>query len=223
MYATRYAPADKGRPLRMGAAVAINGGILAALLFAAPDIVGPKDDSGPIIIEHIPLPPDPPLVKPEPKAKTEPRDTLIVVPETPIRTEAQPPMETTPVAPQRPYDPGPPTAGTGTGDGGTVERVAPPPALIGASLDPRYADRLQPPYPAGEIRAKREGLVVVRVRIGTDGRVKAVEQVSAVSDALFDATRRQALGKWRFKPATRGGVAEESWKTMTVRFELKDL
>ncbi|RYE01614.1 MAG: TonB family protein, partial [Sphingomonadales bacterium] len=64
--------------------------------------------------------------------------------------------------------------------------------------------------------------VSVRVLIGTDGRVKAVEQVSATSTAFFEATKRQALGKWRFKPATRGGVPQESWKTMSVRFELKN-
>lgn len=32
----------------------------------------------------------------------------------------------------------------------------------------------------------------------------------------------RALAKWRFKPATRGGVAEESWKPMTVRFEIRN-
>jgi protein TonB len=36
------------------------------------------------------------------------------------------------------------------------------------------------------------------------------------------ATRRQALAKWRFKPATLDGVAVESWKEMTVRFVMPD-
>ena len=34
------------------------------------------------------------------------------------------------------------------------------------------------------------------------------------------ASIAHALAKWRFKPATRGGVPEESWKIMTVRFTL---
>jgi periplasmic protein TonB len=50
--------------------------------------------------------------------------------------------------------------------------------------------------------------------------VKAVERVTAASDGLFEATRRQALSRWRFRPATRDGAAVESWKAMTVRFEL---
>jgi protein TonB len=60
------------------------------------------------------------------------------------------------------------------------------------------------------------------VLIGVDGRVKAAQSVSATSAAFFEATRRQALSKWRFKPATRGGIPEESWKTLSVRFLIKD-
>ncbi|WP_260581590.1 energy transducer TonB [Sphingopyxis sp. PET50] len=62
----------------------------------------------------------------------------------------------------------------------------------------------------------------VRVLIGTDGRVKQVELVSTDSPGFFEATKRRALAKWRFKPATRGGVPEESWKEMTVRFEIRN-
>jgi len=62
--------------------------------------------------------------------------------------------------------------------------------------------------------------VVVRVLVGTDGRVKAIERVSATSDAFFAATRRQALSQWRFRPATRDGVGVESWYRMSVTFVL---
>jgi protein TonB len=58
------------------------------------------------------------------------------------------------------------------------------------------------------------------VLIGIDGRVKAVEQVRATSPAFFEATKRHAIRNWRFKPATRGGTPQESWKVMNVRFEL---
>lgn len=56
--------------------------------------------------------------------------------------------------------------------------------------------------------------------VGADGRVKAVERVSATSDAFFTATRRQALSQWRFRPATRDGAAIESWYRMSVTFVL---
>lgn len=105
----------------------------------------------------------------------------------------------------------------------TVEPAKPVAALVGATRDPRFVRDFQPDYPPSELREQRDGLVTVRVRIGADGRVKAVESLSATSPAFFEATRRQALGRWRFKPATRGGVAEESWQTLTVRFELGSL
>ncbi|MBK6412313.1 energy transducer TonB [Sphingopyxis sp.] len=113
----------------------------------------------------------------------------------------------------RPLDPGPPA------------RPADPPLpkLVFAELDPRYAGAFQPDYPASEQRREIEGVAKVRVLIGTDGRVKAVELVSTDSPGFFAETKRRALAKWRFTPATRGGVAEESWKTMTVRFEIRSV
>lgn len=109
-------------------------------------------------------------------------------------------------------------------DPGPAARPADPPPqpkLVFAELDPRYAGAFQPDYPASEQRREIEGVAKVRVLIGADGRVKAVELVSTDSPGFFAETKRRALAKWRFTPATRGGVAEESWKTMTVRFEIK--
>jgi protein TonB len=66
------------------------------------------------------------------------------------------------------------------------------------------------------------GKVTVRVLIGTDGRVKQVEPVTATSDAFFRATRDQALRRWRFRPGTRDGVPQEAWRTMSVTFVMAD-
>ena len=78
----------------------------------------------------------------------------------------------------------------------------------------------QPPYPPAEIRRGTEGNVTARVLIGPDGRVKAIDIVKSPSDGLSEATRKQALTRWRFKPATRDGVPVEGWKTMTLRFQI---
>jgi protein TonB len=96
------------------------------------------------------------------------------------------------------------------------------PVMVDAFIDPRYQNLLQPPYPPEEQRAGNSGRVVLRVLVGTDGRVKQVEKVSAASDAFFAAAQRQALGKWRFKPATQDGVPIEQWKTMSLRFVLNE-
>ncbi len=99
----------------------------------------------------------------------------------------------------------------------------PEPVRVAAEIDPRYRSSLQPPYPASEQRNEREGSVRLRVTIGTDGRVKAAEQLSATSDAFWETTRAQALRHWRFRPATVDGQPVESQKVMTVTFRLSDL
>jgi protein TonB len=86
---------------------------------------------------------------------------------------------------------------------------------------PRRSNPLTRPA-SGERRAEREGRVTVRVLIGEDGRVKQVELVSAASEAFFAATREQALAKWRFTPATKDGIPQEAWRTMSVSFVLND-
>lgn len=99
-------------------------------------------------------------------------------------------------------------------------RPAPAPVRVAAEFDPRYAGDLQPPYPAVEQRQEREGSVRVQVTIGANGGVLAVQRVSATSEAFWRATERQALSRWRFRPATVDGRPVESRKTLTVHFRL---
>jgi protein TonB len=91
---------------------------------------------------------------------------------------------------------------------------------VDAQFDPRFASALQPPYPLIEQRKEREGQVRVRVTIGPDGRVAAVQKVSATSDAFWRVTQRQALSRWRFKPATVDGSPVQSSKVLSVFFKL---
>jgi protein TonB len=98
----------------------------------------------------------------------------------------------------------------------------PPPVRREAQLDPRYAGDLQPPYPPPELRAQRGGQVRIRLTIAANGRVSAVERLSATSDAFWRATERQALGRWRFRPATLDGRPVQGSKVMTVHFRIED-
>lgn len=159
-----------------------------------------------------PTPPDPqPEAKPQPERQQERVTT--------VETTLPPLAQDTIVVPQPPPYTHP--TGTGTGTAPPVDPPAPPPKLVLAELDGRYLSAFQPAYPASEQRREIEGSVRVRVLIGTDGRVKAVELVSSDSPGFFEETKRRALSRWRFTPATRGGVPEESWKVMTVRFQIR--
>ena len=93
---------------------------------------------------------------------------------------------------------------------------------VGAKPDPRALAFFQPDYPPSALRLEQEGTVILRVRVGTDGRIlEAIVLSSSGYDSLDRAAVMQALRKWRFTPATENGVAVESWVKAPVRFELK--
>ena len=218
MYANRYAGSRGFKPASLGASLLVNGAVVLGLIYAAPKIV--PTHAPRLTIHDIDLAPPPPPPEPQPHPHvartaavpqpTAPRPTVIVPNDTP-------PITLMPLQPPA----GPVDLGNAPGPAAQPS-PAPLPALIDATADPRYADDFQPAYPPEERRAGNAGRVVVRVLIGVDGRVKQVDKVSAASDAFFAATRDQALRKWRFRPATRGGVPVESWKTMGVTFRLQD-
>jgi len=195
----------------VGGAFLINGVMLAGFVMLKPDILPEKIWT---IMDTYDVRPDKPI-EIEPKPRDEPRkDSVVTAPQTPER-----PVTTTD-SDFFVRD----TGQTSFGDiPGPVVEPTPikiDPVFKTPRLDPRYAGALQPSYPPGAIRNNLEGVVTVKVLIGTDGRVKDVQAVRSDEQLFLEATRKQALGKWRFLPATRDGVAIESWREMTVRFVL---
>lgn len=224
MYADRSDRRFHINPTSMTVAIAINGGVLAALFLAAPEWVPGHVEPPALNTRNIPLPPEPVPIPPEPEPTASATPLLQPAPAPLPRPDAPLPVvdlpTVGPVFDIRPLPtPLPPIGPGGTGTG-TRPVETPAPVMIGVSVDPRFADRFQPAYPPSEQREGRDGQVVVRVLVGTDGRVKAIERVSATSDAFFVATRRHALSQWRFNPATRDGTAIESWYRMSVTFVL---
>jgi protein TonB len=225
MYANRYTDGygspKASRPFSMGAALLLNGGIVAGLMFGiAPKIV-PGILERPLETRNIPLPPDPPRPQPQEQKQVVERKTTQPLHQPPVNDVTPPTgpvLGTTPNPVIPTYDP---PGATGPGSAGvTVDPPVAPPVMVEASMDSRYAGAFQPDYPGPELRQEKEGVVRVRVLIGTDGRIKAVEQIASPTPGFFEATRRHALNKWRFKPATRDGIPVESWKTMSVRFRI---
>ncbi len=222
MYADRHAQPTRFNPGGLTAAVAINAALVAALMFAGPTISLSPTDDGPRIVT-VPIDPPPPPEPPEPQPKTvevaatRPSET-IVAPDPIVPTPSTSDLVTTTT-----ITPVPPTPIVGSDPGPIVIATpAPLPPLIGPQVDPRYANAFQPTYPPAERRANNDGRVTVRVLIGIDGRVKRIERVSATSDAFWQATQERALRAWRFKPATRGDVPVEAWRTMSLTFRMED-
>jgi protein TonB len=220
MYADRFDARRGIEPRSLALAIAINGAVVLAIATAQPDLVKKLIDP-PLTTYPVTQQPDPKPLRPirQPDPKPAPQHI------TPIKPIVTPPVTETIF--RVPVDPLPPV-GTdigsveGNGNGGAIDPPAKPSVLSATRIDQRFAGDLQPPYPPGERKMGREGRVTVRVLVGADGRVHDIQLVSATSDEFFDVTRRQALAKWRFRPATRDGVAVESWRRMSVSFRLED-
>lgn len=213
-----YNPGAGHRPLAATLAIGLPVALVIAVALS-PMIAEIAPKSTPIIgtlIEIEKLDPPPPDPQPTQRQAT---------PNPTSPTEVSDPVVPTPPLSDNSTDVGPkifdPVIPTGDVYVAPVDPPKPAPFVL-AKLDARYAGSFQPDYPAREQREGIEGVARVRVLIGADGRVKAVELVSTDSPGFFEETKRRALAKWRFKPATRGGVAEDSWQTMTVRFEIKN-
>ena len=222
MYADRYGNRRGLDPAGATLSLGMCGLVAFGLTLATPNIA--RHIETVLTGVNIPLPTDPPPIekpKPQPLIKTtkpvptQQRDPIDMTKQTVTLASG---ADTGVHVDSLPLDTL--TAGTGT-DIGTI--IAPhTPVLRDPTLDSRYSDTVQPAYPSDMRLGEREGRVVVRVLIGADGRVKDVQQISAASPSFFEATRKQALAKWRFKPGTKDGVAIEAWHTMAVRFVLDE-
>ncbi len=220
-YGDRYGAGPAFRPGSMALALGLTAAPVIALALGLQITTALTRDKT-FTAYPVDQPPPPPLdPQPQPKIKTPPKEQVYTPPlVNPPPISNQPPIDLTLTPP-----PGPTAGSIGTNPDPIPMVIPTPvakPVMIDAFVDPHYQNMLQPPYPPEEQRAGNSGRVVLRVLIGTDGRVKQVEKVSAASDAFFAAAQRQALGKWRFKPATKDGVPIEQWKVMSLLFKIED-
>jgi len=67
----------------------------------------------------------------------------------------------------------------------------------------------------------REGRVVLRILVRTDGTVARAEVARSSGQSALDQAAVLAVGSWRFDPATRNGAAIEAWVLIPVRFVVR--
>lgn len=221
MYANGFFEQQQRRsPLSLALVVALHAAGFGALILAG----GSQFLQQPPVrttVRDIMIPPDPePIVQDEPVERRQPEHRETFLTTTPRETSStNNSVATGPTEPTIPF-------------GQTGVRTViphsdpppdpPPPVRREAQVDPRYARDLQPPYPPPELRRERDGTVRIRLTIAPNGRVTAVQRLSATSDAFWEVTQRQALGRWRFRPATLDGRPVQGVKDMTVNFRIQD-
>jgi protein TonB len=220
MNAGYYSQQQRFNPTSLAAVLVLHGAVLAGvILLKGPEFI--REMTGPTEVRLIPIDPDPAPVPPDrPRETPQPQSHLDRTVPIPDRPPVGPPVGPIPPGPTQPIGD---TVGPGTLPPIPADPPTPPAVRRDSEVDPRYAGDLQPPYPPAEERAQRDGSVRLRITIGTNGRVTTAQRVSATSDAFWRATERQALGRWRFRPATLDGRPVESSKVMTVHFRIQDL
>lgn len=217
-----YRPGGAHRTFSAALALAIAGGVGASLVLAlvVPAFVEPEIETTTVV--NIPMP-SPPPPKPVDAVETPPDRSVITLPPVdrpvpPTNDDNQVTRELLPPT----VDPGP-VIGTDSGGGGIVLPDPPrPPLFRAAQRDSRFAERFQPAYPPSREREGIEGRCPVTVTIAASGRVTNVVSNGCTDSAFFASTERQALRHWRFRPATRDGVAVESTQDIAVTFRITE-
>jgi protein TonB len=189
----------------MGLAIALQ--LAGAWLFMHGLATGTVRLGSPIIE----LAPQQPEVLPRTPPPPEPKLTRVEVPQVPRIDDFRVPQQQT--------------------DGGITVTLNTPPATTNPPV-PKGIDRpaasvagthTVPPYPIVARRAGAEGVVTLRLTVGTDGHVSAAEIVtSAGRDDLDQAARDWILAHWRYRPALKDGSPALAQLLASVTYSLKN-
>jgi protein TonB len=178
-----------------------------------------------------------PAATPEPVPTPMPRPTPDMPTPPPAPTpqeEAMPAPESTP-APEHPKPmprrqdqrrakpaaphsaPGAAAALAGAANRGATDRGA---AHGPLSSHASYRSNPKPDYPAEARQERQEGVVIVSVEVGADGRPSDVSLARSSGYPLLDQAAVQAVRRWTFDPARAAGLAVSSRVSVPVRFSL---
>lgn len=136
--------------------------------------------------------------KPQPKPVTKPAS----VPE----TESEPVPAQTKAVPAAPAP--------------VAQSEAAPPQLVPPRIDAAHFDNPAPAYPPLSRRLGEQGEVLLDVYILPDGAVGEIKLKASSGYARLDAAASEAVRRWRYVPASRGGEPIAYWYVQPVAFRL---
>lgn len=215
----QHASVLTGRSMTMMVVIGLHALVISALIamkFAPPSIdLGPKPFTVINDPPEIKPPPDESVPKPRPLDRFEivvpvlqPPD--IVITEDTFVVEASPPQE---------MDTGPAQVDSGPG---TVTVITAPPARVFTEL--KYRAVMDPKvfYPPTSMTLQEQGIAVVNVCVGADGRMDGQPTLvgSSGHKRLDQAAIKWAREALRFTPATENGLGVRACKGFRVVFNL---
>lgn len=100
--------------------------------------------------------------------------------------------------------------------------VAPPaPAVTAVRFDAAYLNNPAPAYPRASRRRGEQGRVLLQVQVNARGLPEQVEIHEGSGYARLDAAAREAVQRWRFVPARRGGEAIAASVLVPILFQME--
>ena len=99
------------------------------------------------------------------------------------------------------------------------QQVQAPLRVGGAIKAPAKVVDVAPVYPDIAISARKTGVVILELLLGTDGAVQGSRVIRSVP--LLDEAARDATMQWRYTPTLLNGVPVQLFFNVTVTFELQ--
>ena len=145
-----------------------------------------------------------------PPVKAPPTERSISAPEVPPEPEPPAPV----VSPPAPPDPQPVAAAP------APEPVAAPP-VAPPMANASHLNNPAPVYPALSRRRGEQGTVYLNLLVLADGSVGDISLRQSSGFPALDDSALKAVSRWRFVPASRGGVPIDWRYVLPVKFDLK--
>lgn len=89
------------------------------------------------------------------------------------------------------------------------------------SFNAAYLQNPAPNYPSLSRRLGEQGKVLLNVQVTADGLAGSVELRTSSGSARLDQAALEAVKKWRFVPAKRGGQSVSASVIVPVRFSIE--
>lgn len=107
---------------------------------------------------------------------------------------------------------------------GHAATAGPSPPMSDVLLEaiPAYHSNPPPEYPSLARQRRWQGVVWLQVGVLATGEVSDVQVESSSGHAVLDRSATRSVGRWRFAPATRGGVPVASRVRLPVHFVLQE-
>lgn len=94
------------------------------------------------------------------------------------------------------------------------------PAIVHAVVD--FSTCKKPDYPRSSLRNEEQGTVRIQFLIGTDGHVADSKIDQSSGFRMLDTAAKKALSLCKFKPGKIDGKPQESWTSVSYRWQLPD-